>query len=119
MTDVAFTPTEARQRLSVLRDRPIAVGLRDLVRQVDYRLMISAIVEIENLEKALAVVPPPLDAAHADIVQQLDTPPETPAAAIPAPRRPGITSPANPPPPSPRPMRRFTGPDAMDLEIPV
>lgn len=117
MTDVVYTPTEARQRLSILRDRAIAAGLGDVVRLVDYRLMISAIVEIEALEKALAAVP--LDAAHADIVAQLDTPTETPAASIPAPRRPGIASPSNPPRPAPKPQRRFTGPDAMDLEIPV
>lgn len=120
MTDIIYTPTEARQRLSILRDRAIAAGLGDVVRGVDYRLMISAIVEIGALEMALAAAPP-LAVAHADIAQQFDTPPESsPAAAIPAPRRPGIASTANPPRPAPRPAsRRFMGPDAMDLEIPV
>ena len=120
MSDVVYTPTEARQRLSILRDRAIAAGLGDVVRGVDYRLMITAIVEIGTLEKALAAAPP-LDAAHADIVAQLDALPEPPpAASIPAPRRPGMASPANPPRPSPRPApRRFTGPDKFDEEIPV
>ena len=118
MTDVVYTPTEARQRLSILRDRAIAAGLGDVVRAVDYRLMISAIVEIEALEKALASAPP-LATAHASIVAQLDTPVGATAAAIPAPRRPGIASPANPPRPAQKPVRRFTGPDKFDLEIPV
>ena len=119
MTEIVFTPTEARQRLSILRDLAIAAGLGDVVRGVDYRLMISAVVEIENLERALAAAPT-LDAAHADIVAQLDTPAESPATTIPAPRRPGIASPSNSPRPAPRPApKRFTGPDAQDLEIPV
>lgn len=119
MTDIIYTPTEARQRLSILRDRAIAAGLGDVVRGVNYRLMISAIVEIGALEMALAAAPP-LAVAHADIAQQFDTPHSSPAAAIPAPRRPGIASTANPPRPAPRPAsRQFMGPDAMDLEIPV
>lgn len=113
-----MTPTETRQRLSILRDRAIAAGLVREVQRVDIQLGIAAQIAIGDLEKALADAP--LDAAHADIVAQLDTPAETQAAYIPAPRRPGIASPANPPRPAPRPApRRFTGPDAQDLEIPV
>lgn len=112
-----MTPTETRHRLAVLRDRAIAAGLVSLVQRVDIQLGIAAQLAIGDLENALAA--DPLDAAHADIVAALDTPPATPAASIPAPRRPGIASPANPPRPAPKPMRRFTGPDAMDLEIPV
>ena len=114
-----MTPTETRQRLSILRDRAIAAGLVRVVQRVDIQLGIAAQLAIGDLEKALADAPP-LAAAHADIVQQLDTPPEAPAAAIPAPRRPGTAASANPPRPAPKPApRRFTGPDAMDLEIPV
>jgi len=114
-----MTPTETRQRLSILRDRAIAAGLVRVVQRVDIQLGIAAQLAIGDLEKALADAPP-LAAAHADIVQQLDTPAETQAAYIPAPRRPGIASPANPPRPAPRPApRKFTGPDRFDEEIPV
>lgn len=95
-----LTPTEIRQRLAVVRDKAIAAGLTDVVRRTDASLMI---------------------AAHAEIVQQLDTPDPEPPAAIPPPRRPGIA----PPPasaqikPAGRPQRKPTVPDAYDLEIPV
>lgn len=114
-----MTPTETRQRVSIVRDRAIAAGLVSLVQRVDIQLGIAAQLAIGDLEKALADAQP-LDAAHASIVQQLDAPPVASVASIPAPRRPGIALPANPPRPAPKPApRRFTGPDAMDLEIPV
>lgn len=113
-----MTPTETRQKLAILRDRAIAADLVRVVQRVDIQLGIAAQLAIGDLEEALAAAPP-LAAAHASIAQQLDTPPEPPAASIPAPRRPGIASTANPPRPAPKPVRRFTGPDAMDLEIPV
>lgn len=114
-----MTPTETRQQLAILRDRAIAAGLVSLVQRVDIQLGIAAQLAIADLEEALAAAPA-LDVAHASIVQQLDTPTEVPAAAIPAPRRPGIASPSNSSRPAPKPApRRFTGPDRFDLEIPV
>jgi len=114
----SLTPTESRQRLAVLRDRAIAAGLGDLVRSVDARLLLAAAIEIDELGKALAEVPP-LTAEHTTIVEQLDTLTPEPAA-IPAPRRPGISAPPASVLPRPKmPPRRPTGPDAADLEIPV
>ena len=73
-----MTPTETRHRLAVLRDRAIAAGLVSLVQRVDIQLGIAAQLAIGDLENALAA--DPFDAAHADIVAALDTPPATPAA---------------------------------------
>lgn len=114
-----LTPTETRQKLAVVRDRAITAGLLDVVRRSDASLMIAAHLAIDALEKALAANP--LAATHAEIVAQLDTPDPEPTTSIPAPRRPGITPPpaSSPAKPAIRPQRRPTGPDAMDLEIPV
>lgn len=114
-----MTPTEIRQRLAVTRDRAIAAGLLDTVRRTDASLMIAAHLAINELDRALAENPGA--AAHAEIVQQLDTPDTEPVTAIPAPRRPGIVPlPASAPSkPAARPQRRPTGPDRFDLEIPV
>lgn len=112
-----MTPAESRAKLVDLRQRALAAGLHTAVAAVDVKLALASALAIKALEEALAAAP--LAAAHAEIVDQLDTPDAPPVKAIPAPRRPGVLGSLGKPPPQPTaPKRKFTGPDEMDKEIP-
>lgn len=123
-----MSPAESRARLSDLRSQALAAGLTSTVNGVDIRLGLAAAIAIKDLEKALAELPAPdpLAAARAVIVADLDAATAPPASPN-APRKPvlGAAKPAQATGVLPRPrqppaaVKRPTGPDKWDLEIPV
>ena len=109
------TPTEARNRLAIARDKAIAAGLLDVVQDADRRMMIAVGLAIATLEKAVSDAG--VATALSAIVAGLDAVATESPRPIPAPRRPGILG--KPPAQPKAPARRYTGPDEMDREIPV